>query len=109
MMKIYYGIGLLAIILSTGCIQPQESTGLEWEKIGGDTWRATDKNCLEEKPVADYLCISNCFEKSREEIWEYCGDKGYAAITDTGIEVLCFYQGCFPQISDGECEIICPL
>ena len=84
---------------------------LTWKK-GENSWTLTDNKCLKETEMT-YSCYSNCFEKSKEDIWNLCENKAGEDIikvrtTDTGIEVLCFSNGCEPHVSNGECQITCP-
>jgi len=92
------------------CEKGESNIPLIWRKFKDGQWVMEDMTCMKKGTPPSYLCGSNCYEKSNEKIWQLCESKGSVTYTNTGVEVLCFPQSCFPEpdISTKECELVCP-
>jgi len=100
---------LVLIFVSGFCFCGCAKKETEWKSLGTGKWISTNTTCLE-KSNLEYLCKANCYEKETEkEIWSLCQDKSFIKTTNTGIEVLCFENGCIPKIENETCSLVCPL
>lgn len=104
-------------ILISGCTK----SGFDWEDKGEGVWTKTDLECMVEG-VITYTCVSNCYEnkevqlRNMEEtynVWDLGYNTSESFIeqtkTNTGIDVICFDQGCFPYTDrQGAWAVVCP-
>jgi hypothetical protein len=92
------------------CEKKENDISLIWRRVKDGQWTVDDMVCMKKGTPPSYLCRSNCYEKSNKKIWQLCESKGNVIYTNTGVEVLCFSQGCFPEldVSTEECHLVCP-
>ncbi len=83
---------------------------VEWNDEGEGIWVRNIPGC---ESIFDYVCVENCYENTEVElpfggrmnVWDCEFEEDITRETDTGVEVICFTQGCVPQ---ADCSIVCP-
>ncbi len=110
---------LMAVgILIIGCTK----SGFDWEDKGDGTWTKTDLACMTQGALT-YTCVSNCYENKEVQlqnmegtynVWDLGYDLSESLViektkTNTGVDVICFDQGCFPYADEQEAwTVVCP-
>lgn len=97
---------LLGILLFMNIKHPKP-LAMEWKNLGNGQWRAVNLTCL--GGGLNYTCTTNCFDMSKQDIWNLCKSEGNMLKTNTGKDVLCFSSSCSPRIVNGSCRLMCPI